>query len=101
MILSPRPSPLAALEPSGVADEIRAVVAQHGATVDDVLGPTRLAHVVRARRDAMRLIRDRLAWSYPAIGRLFGRDHTTVMMALASPERREKRAWQAKVRGAA
>ena len=96
MILSPRPDPLAALEASGTADEIRAAAAREGATVDEVFGPSRVAHVVRARRAAMRVVRDRLAWSYPAIGRLFGRDHTSVMAALQDDDARAARALRRK-----
>ena len=98
MIFSPRPDPLAALEPSGLAAAIRDLAAREGATADEVLGPSRLAHVVRARHAAMRLVRDRLVWSYPAIGRLFGRDHSSVMRALSSDDAKAQRTLKAAMR---
>lgn len=38
--------------------------------------------VVRARQIAMTAVRRRLALSYPEIGIVFGRDHTSVMSAV-------------------
>ena len=37
------------------------------------------ALIAHARQDAMRRIREALGYSYPRIGRFFGRDHTTVV----------------------
>jgi chromosomal replication initiator protein len=52
----------------------------HGA----ILTRSRTAHVARARMVAMFLVRSVLHLSYPATGREFGgRDHTTVMSAVA------------------
>ena len=50
-----------------------------GVDIDDVLGPCRRRPVVYARHRAMFICRRHLGLSYPVIGRLFGRDHTTVM----------------------
>ena len=64
-------------------------------TPEHVFGVTRLRHVVLARHDCMRRIKDkRPDWSYPTIGRFFNRDHTTVMYAVGSPERRAKKSLQ-------
>lgn len=89
---------LAPLEACGVAEEIRTIAANAGATVDEVLGPSRVGHVVRARRAAMRLVRERLAWSYPAIGRLFGRQHMAVLAACRDETRAAKVRLQQKLR---
>jgi chromosomal replication initiator protein len=53
-----------------------------GVTPDDVLGRSRRQEVAYARHLAMYLIRRRLDWSLPRIGRFLGRDHTTVLYAL-------------------
>ena len=53
-----------------------------GVTPADILGRERTAHVVRARFAAMLICRNYLALSYPAIGRAFNRDHSTVINAM-------------------
>ncbi|MBX3751922.1 MAG: hypothetical protein KF897_17725, partial [Opitutaceae bacterium] len=46
-------------------------------------GASRTRHVVEARFEAIRLVRAaRPDLSLPAIGRLFNRDHTTILHAL-------------------
>jgi len=50
-------------------------------TVDDLRGPSRRAYIVRARWEAMRMLRDR-GLSLSAIGIILNRDHTTVLHAL-------------------
>lgn len=67
------------------------VAVRHGMSVDDLLSrsSTTRAHT-DARREAYVALRSvkredgRPAWSYPAIGRMFGRDHTTILHALKS-----------------
>ena len=54
----------------------------HGVRAEALLGRGRTKAVTRARRQAMAEIRDRYGWSLSEIGRLFGRDHTTVMYHL-------------------
>ena len=44
--------------------------------------------VAQARQDAMLEIRDTLGWSVKRIGRLFSRDHTTVLHSLRVAEAR-------------
>jgi len=65
--------------------ELAAQIAQqHGITTADMLGRSRYAHLVSARRDLYRVLRTR-GWSYPAIGRACGnRDHTSIMYALGA-----------------
>lgn len=60
---------------------IRDVAREHGVSFDDILGPSRNRNVVRPRREAMHRIRQELGYSYPKIGRLFNRDHSTVLWA--------------------
>lgn len=51
-------------------------------TVDAVLGRGRTKSVVAARQWAMCECRARYSWSYPELGRVFKRDHATVMHAV-------------------
>lgn len=62
------------------ATEIADAVAEHYTiTTAQITGPSRKGKVARARQVAMFLIREKLKWSYPAIGLFFQRDHTTIM----------------------
>ena len=54
---------------------------RHGVTVAEMLSPSRASHLVEARRDLAFALRAR-AWSYPRIGKLMKRDHTTIMALL-------------------
>jgi chromosomal replication initiator protein len=62
--------------------DVQAVVAEHyRLTIVDLIGPSRLRHVVRARQMAMSLAYSATRHSYPVIGREFRRHHTTVIHA--------------------
>jgi chromosomal replication initiator protein len=70
------------------ADHTRAMIAdvarRHGLTYRDVVGPCRDQRTVRARREAIALVRQaKPHLSYPQLGRLFGRDHTTILHHLS------------------
>jgi len=68
--------------PATILDaEIAAACADHGVTDDEIRGYDRRPHVVAARDQAIRAASDR---GVPAaeIGRLMGRDHTTVLHAI-------------------
>jgi chromosomal replication initiator protein len=57
--------------------------ASYGFSVDSLCGPSRTRPLVTARQVAMYLTRELTDYSYPAIGRIFGkRDHTTVIHAV-------------------
>lgn len=59
---------------------IRAASEMFGVSEDDILGPRRTQHLMRARQVAMHAAREMTKWSYPALGRAFGgRDHTTII----------------------
>jgi chromosomal replication initiation ATPase DnaA len=51
-------------------------------TYEQIMSPARDRYISRARHDCMRRIRRVRAWSFPRIGRYFGRDHTTVLHAM-------------------
>jgi chromosomal replication initiator protein len=61
---------------------IARVAARHGVTVREVLGSARSGLIVEARHAAMVEVRLEFGDSAAAIGRLFNRDHTTVLYAL-------------------
>jgi len=55
----------------------------YGFSIDAICGPSRTRPLVTARQVAMYLTRELTDYSYPAIGRVFGkRDHTTVIHAV-------------------
>ncbi|HWD55035.1 MAG TPA: chromosomal replication initiator protein DnaA [Acidimicrobiales bacterium] len=57
--------------------------AAYGFSVEAICGPSRTRPLVTARQVAMYLTRELTDYSYPAIGRVFGkRDHTTVIHAV-------------------
>jgi chromosomal replication initiator protein len=64
-------------------DIIAGIAAEYGFTVSEITGPSRTRDVVMVRQLAMVEVRKRKpALSLPQIGRLFNRDHTTVLYAL-------------------
>jgi len=64
------------------------VAKRHGLTVEDLRGPERRQAAVRARHEAMAIIRAQGRFSLPQIGKFFNRDHTTVIHALRRVEER-------------
>ena len=71
----------------GVFKEVQEICSKHGVVrVPALRSSSRLKHIARARHEAMLFIWRRFKWSYPAVGRLFGRDHTTVMAACRKAE---------------
>lgn len=54
---------------------------RYGITLADMVGPCRKKRFAIPRQEAMAEVRKRLGWSYPRIGKLFGKDHTTVLWA--------------------
>lgn len=53
-----------------------------GVPAERITGPCRQRRFVRARQMAMLICRDYCAASYPEIGRVFNRDHTTVIYSI-------------------
>ena len=75
-----------------VVQIMREVAAERGITVDDLKAHNRVRHLVQARCEAMRRVAEEWEWlSYPIIGRIFGRDHTTVMYHLVKEGDRHKK----------
>jgi chromosomal replication initiation ATPase DnaA len=59
-----------------------------GIPPSDFFGTNRLRKVAWARQDCMRMLRDETNLSLPDIGRIFGRDHTTVLHGISASEKR-------------
>ena len=62
-----------------VAEVITEVAQRHGLTLADLVGPDRSHAVSRIRAEALYEARAITGASYPLIGRIARRDHTTVL----------------------
>ena len=90
------PDIVSAGEPRRITPQmiLEATAASYGFSVDALCGPSRTRPLVTARQVAMYLVRNLTDYSYPAIARVFGgRDHTTVIHAVAkiSTQMKERR----------
>ena len=70
--------------PQTMSQIVRDVAEAHSIPLDVLMGREKGKALWRARNEAMWLVRQlrrdgKPAWSYPAIGRFFGRDHTTII----------------------
>ena len=72
---------------AGIVDRISM---ESGISVSDILSTKRARPIAHARQDAMLSIREELDWSLPRIGRVFGRDHTTVKHGIKAAGERRK-----------
>jgi chromosomal replication initiation ATPase DnaA len=82
--------------PAGrIAEVVARVARAHGVTVEDILGRATEIKVVHARHEAFYAVKVASGVSWARIGRIFGRDHSTVLhgvkayKARASAERKE------------
>lgn len=83
----------ASIIPMPVSEEratVRSVVQDvsriSGVPVTDIYGRVPRGPAAKARQAAMYLARLRTGKSYPVLGRIFGRDHTTVISAVRKVE---------------
>ena len=67
------------------------IARQFEITPDDIYGRSKAHTVVEARQKAMLLVRMNTRMSYADIGRMFDRDHTTVMAGVSQAARRWSR----------
>lgn len=64
-------------------EAIEEVAARHNVTTEEILGDCRLAHICAARWEAVRAVQTKNpGLSTVALGKIFNRDHTTIMYAL-------------------
>ncbi len=62
---------------------IKRVAMKHGVTYEDIVGPTKPTKLVKARFEAIKLVHETYPCkSLPEIGRLFKRDHTSILHVL-------------------
>ena len=75
----------------GATTIIKLVALKHRVTHDDIVGPRRDREVVTARYEAIRLVKTHCRdLSFPAIGRIFNRDHSTILNALGRLKKNRK-----------
>jgi chromosomal replication initiator protein len=74
---------------------IRDVARKHDLTVPMIMGDSRNKPIVAARQEAIwRIWRER-GYAFARIGRVFGKDHTTIMHSIAKHEERLVKAREA------
>lgn len=62
---------------------IEEVCERHDVNYNDIMSKSRFAHIVAARHEAIVRVAAAFPWmSLPKLGRVFGRDHTSIMHAL-------------------
>jgi chromosomal replication initiation ATPase DnaA len=66
------------------------VATRRGVTRREIMSGDRTARVSRVRHEAYAAVRAATRMSYPAIGRIFHRDHTTIIHGIRAHERRTK-----------
>ncbi len=74
----------------GVFDKLVELAKEHHVSLDDILSDSRSKSVMQARLACYAYLRG-LGMSYPEIGKLMLRDHTTVLYALQSQAKKDKR----------
>lgn len=66
----------------GILNEVNVLLASYGTLLDDVVLDGREKHVVRGRAALMYFLRMRFKMSNPSIGKLLGRDPSTVLTSV-------------------
>lgn len=69
---------------------ILVIAGQHGYTWEQIISHDRCDKIVKCRRDIAEYLRDAEKLSYPAIGKIMHRDHSSIMHLLNPEKRREK-----------
>jgi len=88
---APPPSDVRAeLDAHGLTDLVREICRRRGITLDELCGTTRTRSISRARHETWAAIHalPHRHYSYAEIGRLFGRDHSTVLLGIRVHRRR-------------
>jgi chromosomal replication initiation ATPase DnaA len=60
-------------------DQINPILSKYNVTWEQVFKHNRSTLFILARQEICVAIRTKLKWSYPKIGRLFNRDHATIL----------------------
>lgn len=74
------------LEARGLWSIVEETARRHFLLPHELLGSDRLASVCMARFHLWSILRSRTGFSFPQLGRIFGRDHTTIMMGVRKYE---------------
>lgn len=77
---------IGALSRMGLLDALVAIARKHKVLLDDILSANKSKSVMRARTACYLHLRG-LEMSYPEIGRVMLRDHTTILYAVKKNER--------------
>lgn len=80
---------VAALSERGLSTMLEEVARSHHVTQGEVVGRTRRLTPTKARHELWRRLRDEHGFSYPEIGSLFDRDHTTIMAGIRNARARQ------------
>ncbi len=88
---------LAKIARAGFLFMLEVSAAEHGVTREDALRRSRRNSDVAARRMFCRALKER-GLSYPEIGNLIGRDHTTAMNLVRGKGMKNRPVWLAKTR---
>lgn len=76
-------APFNFLKEPGTFALVKFAALKHGLRVEDIMGRSRLVNIIRARHEAIWLVKSHRPWmSLPEIGRIFNIDHTTVLHAI-------------------
>jgi chromosomal replication initiation ATPase DnaA len=96
VIVSPEPPwgcPVPLIGSPSPKTVLKLVALKHRLSLDDLLGPRRQKCVVAARHEAVGLVYTHCRYiSLPAIGRIFNRDHTTILHTLRKLRKIAKKA---------
>lgn len=63
-------------------DYINPILSKYNVTWEQVFKHNRSPLFILARQEICVRLRDKLHWSYPKIGRLFNRDHATILNSI-------------------
>jgi hypothetical protein len=64
-----------------IEEIINSIIKHYNITKEQLFGKTRKANIVEARHVFMYILREKFKLSFPAIGRIINRDHTSIMHA--------------------
>jgi len=83
------PGRLSPNSPQAGAMIVERVARENDLTAADLLGTSHERRIAWPRQDAYQALRDELGWSSTRIGRLFRRDHTTILYGIAVARERK------------
>lgn len=67
---------------------VKRIAKAHQVTPDELLGPSREQGASHARQALWSALHERGHWSFSRLGKVFGRDHSTVMFGVAEHRKR-------------